>query len=81
MLDIKVKWPDKLPEPEIKYGDRTLHELLNEIADECHEGLILASDLIPYEDFANGNFSKEQAVDSINYLTGKLHVILDLLGD
>ena len=37
MLDIKVKWPDKLPEPEIKYGDRTLHDLLNEIADECHE--------------------------------------------
>ena len=81
MLDIKVKWPDKLPEPEIKYGDRTLHDLLNEIAGECHKWLILASDLIPYEDFANGNFSKEQAVDSINYLTGKLCVILDLLGD
>lgn len=81
MLDIKVKWPDKLPEPEIKYGDRTLHDLLNEIAGECHEGLILASDLIPYEDFANGNFTKEQAADSINYLIGKLYSILDLLGD
>ena len=81
MLDIKVKWPDKLPEPEMKYGGRTLHELLNEISEECHEGLMVASTLIPYEDFANENFSKKQAIDSINELTGKLCIILDLLGD
>lgn len=81
MLDIKVKWPDKLPEPEIKYGDRTIHDLLNEIADECHEGLILANNIISADDFFEENFSKKQAVESINYLTGKLHVILDLLGD
>ena len=63
------------------YGNTEVSELLSKIAEECHEGLILASDLIPYKDFANGNFTKEQAADSINYLTVKLHIILDLLGD
>lgn len=81
MNEVKIQWPNIVPKPKVMYGNTEVYELLSEIAEECHEGLILASDLIPYEDFANGNFTKEQATDSINYLTGKLHIILDLLGD
>lgn len=81
MNNVKIQWPDIVPEPKVMYGNTEVSEILSKIAEECHEGLILASDLIPYEDFANGNFTKEQAVDSINYLIGKLHIILDLLED
>jgi len=81
MNDVKIQWPDIVPEPKVMYGNTEVSELLSKIAEECHEGLILASDLIPYEDFANGNFTKEQATDSINYLIGKLYIILDLLQD
>lgn len=81
MNNVKIQWPDIVPEPKVMYGNTEVYELLSEIAEECHEGLILVSDLIPYEDFVNENFTKEQAVDSINYLIGKLHIILDLLED
>lgn len=81
MNDVKIQWPDIVPEPKVMYGNTEVSELLSKIAEECHEGLILSSDLIPYEDFANGNFTKEQAADSINYLIGKLYIILDLLED
>lgn len=78
---VKIQWPDIVPEPKVMYGNTEVSELLSKIAEECHEGLILSSDLIPYEDFANGNFSKQQAADSINYLIGKLYIIFDLLQD
>lgn len=78
---VKIQWPDIVPEPKVMYGNTEVSELLSKIAEECHEGLILSSDLIPYEDFANENFTKEQAIDSINYLIGKLYIILDLLQD
>lgn len=78
---VKIQWPDIVPEPKVMYGNTEVSELLSKIAEECHEGLILSSDLIPYEDFANGNFTKEQAADSINYLICKLYIILDLLQD
>jgi len=81
MNNVKIQWPAIVPEPKVMYGNTEVSEILSDIAEECHEGLILASMLIPSEDFANENFSKEQAVESINYLTGKLHIILDLLED
>ena len=81
MNNVKIQWPDIVPEPKVMYGNTEVSELLTKISDECHEGLILASSLISYEDFAEGNFSKEQASDTINYLSGKLHIILDLLED